>query len=302
MKRLVLLLALAALFFGSTLAMAQAPSMAKYDTSEMLAESKELPDLTFPSAAIELGMFSNLRNGLFRPTGGPKDLRYPALVLMHTCGGIREIETRYWLQAALDRGYVVLAVDGLRGNQTNCVFPLRVATGRRIKDAFDALHHLSGQPLVDPSKIFVAGFSQGAFIASLVSSAEVAAAFARTSALRFAASASLYGHCQYPAGSIPRIAYPIEIVRQDIDRPLLILMGNLDNETPPASCENVIPLLKSKGAPVESHIYPDGTHCWDCISLDGRVKTNSRGVQIVYRFDRAVTENSRQRMFDFFER
>ena len=302
MRPSALLVLLAMVISVCTPVLAQSPSMTKYDAAEMRAESGRLADLSFPFTALELGFFSKFNNVLFRPSGGVADQRFPALVLLHTCGAMRERETRYWVKAGLDKGFVVLAVDSLRGNDTNCNFPLRVESGRRIKDAFDALNHLAKLPFVDPGRIFVAGFSQGSFIASLLSSAEVAAAFAPPSNLRFAAAAGLYGHCQYPAGSLRGVSYQIDIVRSDIDRPLLLLMAQLDNETPPESCEAVLPLLKSRGAPVESHIYPDTTHCWDCVTLDGRVKTDSRGAQIVYRFDQATTDNSRQRVFDFFMR
>lgn len=278
------------------------PAMAQYDVKTMIAESAKLPDLTFPSEAKELWAFSNIYNGLFKPAGGAQELRYPVLVLLHTCGGIRQRESRYWIEAALDKGYVVLVVDGMRGNKTNCTPPTPVQTGRRIKDAFDALRHLSGLPFVDPARIFVAGFSQGAFTASFVSSAEVAMAFMGSNASRFSAAASFYGLCQYPAGSIPRINYPVEIVRQDVDRPLLILMGQLDNETPAAWCDSILPPLKSKGAPVEWHVYPETTHCWDCFTINGQFKTDFKGDQITYRFDKTVTEDSRRRMFDFFSR
>ena len=167
---------LAAVALTCTSVLAQSTSMTKYEAIEMRAESGRLPDLSFPSAAVDLGFFSNFSNVLFRPSGAAADQRYPALVLLHSCGAFREKETRYWVKAGLDKGYFVLPVDSLRGNDTNCIFPLRVESGRRIKDAFDALNYLAKLPFVDPARIFVAGFSQGFFIVSLLSSAEVAAA------------------------------------------------------------------------------------------------------------------------------
>ena len=112
----------------------------------------------------------------------------------------------------------------------------------------------------------------------------------------------MYGHCQYPAGSIRSISYQIDILRQDVDRPVLLLMAELDNETPPATCDEPLKKLKASGAPVEAHIYPKTTHCWDCVLSDGRSRTDFRGVQIVYRYDKAITDDSRQRAFDFIAR
>lgn len=78
------------------------------------------PDLTFPTEAKELSMFSPHGMAIFKPAGaGP----FPAVVLHHSCGGIRT-EIRDWARLALDRGYVVFVLDSLgpRGLKTNC-FP-----------------------------------------------------------------------------------------------------------------------------------------------------------------------------------
>jgi dienelactone hydrolase len=59
---------------------------------------------------------------------------------------------------------------------------------------------------------------------------------------------------------------------------------------------------KAKGAPVEWHVYPDATHCWDCKNLDGRSKTDIRGNHVVYRYDATATADSAKRMFEFLDR
>lgn len=292
----------AVLFIESVAALAQTPALTKYGPEEMLAESSKLADLTFPETAVELGLFSKFNNVLFRPSGGTSEQRYPAVVLLHRCGPFRDQEVRYWVEGALSKGYVVLPVDSLRGNATNCIFPLKVESGRRIKDAFDALRHLAGLPFVDSARVYVIGFSQGSFIATLASSAQVASAFGVPPTKKFAAAAGLYGHCQYPAGSIRGVSYQIDILRPDVDRPLLLLMAELDNETPPASCDEPVKQLKAKGVPIEAHIYPKTTHCWDCMLSDGLVRTDFRGVQIAYRYDKAITDDSSRRIFDFFSR
>ena len=57
--------------------------------------------------------------------------------------------------------------------------------------------------------------------------------------------------------------------------------------------------LKAANAPVEWHVYPDATHCWDCVSKNGLRKTDFQGHQVVYRYDRGVTEDSAKRAFEF---
>lgn len=58
---------------------------------------------------------------------------------------------------------------------------------------------------------------------------------------------------------------------------------------------------KMAGAPVKWHVYPEATHCWDCVSLDGNSKVDFRGNRVVYRYDKDITADSARRMFEFLE-
>ena len=92
------------------------------------------------------------------------------------------------------------------------------------------------------------------------------------------------------------------ILQPDSDRHLLMLLGGQDNETPPDSCLAMLADLQQKNAPVQWHLYPNATHCWDCKDQDGFTKmaitTNQR---VVYRFDAALTQDSRERVFRFLK-
>lgn len=261
-------------------------------------DAGSLGDLAFPDSGGELGSFSGLSNALFKPKGdGP----FPALVLAHTCGGIRPAEMRYWIEAGLQEGYVVLVVDSMRGNRNNCYAPAPVPAGRRFKDLYDAARHLSKLPFVDASRIAEMGFSQGALMAALLASPKAKQAVA-PAAPRYAASVGLYGTCRWPAGSLKTANFQITYLFDDSDRPLLFLMGDEDRETPPAYCDEPLSRLKEKGAPVEWHRYAGTTHCWDCSSMDGFSKIDHKGDRVSYRYDKAVTEDSRRRAFDFLAR
>jgi dienelactone hydrolase len=174
-------------------------------------------DLTFPTEPKTLAFFTPLSMALFKPDGdGP----FPALVVFHSCGGLRS-EIHDWVKVALAEGYVAFVVDALgpRGVQLNCFPPLPVSWSRLTKDAFDSLEHLKKLPYVDAKRIGLIGFSQGAMVGFLASSAEVTKGSPTGS--RFAAVVGLYGGC---AGGV------YEFLRQDVDRPLLVLMGELDHE------------------------------------------------------------------------
>jgi dienelactone hydrolase len=286
------------------LLMATAASGAGLDPRQAAAlktGANSLHDLTFPADAKELGFFSDLHNGLFKPPAAAAGKKSAALVIAHTCGGVRPAEAKYWLQAALDEGYVVLVLDSLRGNATNCIPPVPVPYGRLVKDLYDAAQSLSKLPFVDANRIAALGFSQGAFSAGLLASASVHAVVA-PDAPRYAATVGLYGTCQWPAGTFKGLDWPIRFVLPDSDRPLLYLMAQDDAEAPSTYCDDVLPSLAEQKAPVESHKYPGVTHCWDCSTLNGLSKVDFQGHRIVYRYDKDVTEDSRARVFEFLRR
>jgi dienelactone hydrolase len=88
----------------------------------------------------------------------------------------------------------------------------------------------------------------------------------------------------------------------DIDTPLLILMGGLDNETPPADCIARLEPLKAAGLNVDWHVYPEATHCWDCQNLDRFKKRDFRGNDVEYRYHSGAHKDSAERMFTFLTR
>ncbi|GJQ55326.1 MAG: hypothetical protein HKUEN07_18950 [Rhodocyclaceae bacterium] len=275
-----------------------ANALAQYGSPETLkVELKPGDDLSFPAEAAAPGTFANLSNALLAP-GGKGSAKLPALVVFHTCGGVKE-HIRYWAEEALKEGYVVLVPDAMRGLKHDCGSPPRIANARLIKDALDAVAHLATLPYVDARRISILGFSKGALVATWAASSSVANAL-RPGVPPIASAVSVYGFCALaPTRNRPQ---GVQILQPDTDRPLLMLMGGKDNETPPASCLERLPRLKEAGAPVEWHLYPDATHGWDQSELHGFSKTAYNGERVTYLFDKAVTEDTRKRIFDFLAR
>ena len=116
---------------------------------------------------------------------------------------------------------------------------------------------------------------------------------------RFAAAVAFYPGCFTIK---PASGRPYEVVNPDIDRPLLVLMGERDNETPPSECVPKLEAAKVAAAPVTWHVYPEATHSWDSKNLDGFSKVDFRGNQVVYRYDKDISADSARRMFDFLEK
>jgi dienelactone hydrolase len=258
----------------------------------VLSSASQAADLKFPDEAMELSASSPLAMAIYKPPGTG---RFPALVLVHTCGGLRP-EIRSWTKEALSRGYVAFVIDSLgpRGLKTVCRPPSAVSIWRGVQDSFQALDHLARFEFVDPDRVGLMGFSWGAMVGLLASSKTVAGVFSPSK--RFAAVASLYPGCYFPASGTRE---EIEFLRNDTDRPALLLLGQLDTETPPADCLPRLEALKERGAPVSWYLYPKATHCWDCRSLHNLSKEDSLGHKVVYLYDEQVTKDSGLRAFDF---
>lgn len=281
--------------FGFAALLACQMSLAQYGTPESLkAEMNQGDDLTFAREAAVLGANSSLANAVFTPgrKGGGK---LPALVILPTCGGISQ-HIRVWTEEAIKRGHVVLPVDGLRGLKADCGSPSKITNGRLVKDTLDAVAHLAAMPDVDRQRISVLGFSKGAIVATWLASTNVGNTL-RPGTQSVAGVVAAYGLC----GMGPTRGRPqgITILQPDTDRPLLTLLGGRDNETSPASCLELMPKLKDKGAPVQWHLYPEATHAWDKKEQDGFSKLDFKNERVTYQYDAATTEDSIKRVFEF---
>jgi dienelactone hydrolase len=276
----------AILFAAATLALAQQP-MAR--------------DLQFPAEPVAFSAIDRPQMALFKPAGaGP----FPALVLVHQCGGLGTRKPNEsmltWAKEAVARGYVALLIDSLgpRGVDTVCYGPKGgLVFARGVKDALQAAEHLQKFDFVDKKRVALAGYSWGAMVSVLASSARWSGN--ALPGVRFAAAVAFYPGC-FTLRPPTTAAY--EIVQPDIDRPLLVLMGGQDTETPAEECVAKLGVAKAAGAPVEWHVYPQATHCWDCRHLDGFSKTDVRGTSVTYRYSMDYTTDSLQRMFQFLDR
>lgn len=289
-------LMLSLLLLGSTGALAQPAS------NTLLAAASLAKDLEFPKKPSSFSFFTVPEMSLYKPDGpGP----FPALVLHHQCGGLgadrwQNVSMLDWAKEAVARGYVALLIDSLgpRGVKTVCMGPQGgVNFARGVRDALQAAEHLRKFDFVDKKRIALAGYSWGAMIAVLASSNRWGTSLAAGD--RFAAAVAFYPGCftiRPPGGS------PYEIVNSDIDRPLLVLMGEKDTETPSSECVSKLQAAKAAEAPVELHVYPEATHCWDCRNLDGVSKVDVRGNRVVYRYDKGGTQDSARRTFEFLEK
>jgi dienelactone hydrolase len=221
----------------------------------------------------------SVSNVVFKPAGdGP----FPAVVLVHTCGGNGELHMRLHARELLDAGMVVLLQDSFapRGKR-NCGIQnsegITFLAG--VIDAYAALGHLRNLPFVDKDHVYLAGYSWGGFVATLMGSPRLAELMKAPG--RYRATVANYSSCSGGKGPL---------VSEATDRPLLMLLGEKDDETPPSTCFPLLEQYKAKGLPLSWHVYPGTTHGWD--------KQGQASYGYFYNAD--VAKDATRRMLEFF--
>jgi dienelactone hydrolase len=177
----------------------------------------------------------------------------PAVVLLHGCGGgWRGLDER-WGKLLAEWGYVTLTVDrfGTRGITSACTGGIPPST---LYDAYRSLNYLAELPSVDPDRVAVVGFSQGAMLALLsVERGQIE----RDAKGKFRAAIGFYPPCLGLKGNMTV--------------PALIMIGELDDWTPASECRNLaegrddwgISREKGHGIPIEITVYPGAYHDFD---------------------------------------
>jgi len=202
---------------------------------------------------------------LFTPASSPvmRDRR-PAIVLMHGCGGMVDshgalvARNRDWAERFARWGFVTLVPDsfGSRGIRPLCELKDRPIQpwNERTVDAYAALDYLVSRNDVDPSAVFVLGWSHGG--STVMSVVRRDAPGRRASGPQFRAAVAFYPGC---SGPLHQKSYQPSM-------PLLILHGEADDWVPAAPCVDLGHKLEASGLPVQTITYPNAHHGFDAPS------------------------------------
>jgi len=171
---------------------------------------------------------------------------FPAIILLHGAIGF---DKHYddWAARLASWGYVALLLDGFgpRGQSSFSAPPLTLA-----QDICYAKSYLSELPYVDPQRIGVIGWSQ-----------KGASALA-TLCVRFPTLQN-----EYPLRAVATF-YPYCFrALADLDFPLLILIGELDDKCPVSLCVERMPRKKTHNE-VILKVYPRVYHGFDIEGID----------------------------------
>jgi dienelactone hydrolase len=206
----------------------------------------------FPSATP--GAPVTIEATLVRPAGpGPS----PAVVQLHGCAGI-EAQSFRWARWLAERGYVALVVDsfGPRRLAGDCRSgPDDPPITARFDDAFGALRYLQSLPEVRADRVAAIGWSQGGVYAmAVINGPSLERARGRGVALPATGFAAGIG--MYPGGCF-------SLVKEQVVRPLLVLIGEADDWTPAAKCREMVEAMRSRGADAGIVTYPGAYHYFD---------------------------------------
>jgi dienelactone hydrolase len=214
---------------------------------------------THPNDRSFAGSLS-LKGRLTKPEGsGP----FPAVVLLHGCGGLSPRRDNRWVERLTRWGYLTLQVDsfGPRGISSVCTYNSKDSIDivqRRIQDAYDAQAYLAGLTFVDANRIAVMGWSHGGLI-TLESILDKKNAFR--------AAVAFYPRC---SGKLT-----------GLKTPLLILIGRDDDWTPAKACLEMMPPGKSSPQSILK-IYPGAYHGFDIFGADMNVMGASGSHHLQY--------------------
>ncbi len=187
--------------------------------------------------------------------------RYPAVIVVHTLGGYRDANEGYVAAELRKSGFATLTYDSFAARGTTGVAmqgsPGYLPAG--VVDAYAALRRLSSEPKIDADRIAIIGFSFGAEVAHLTAFEPLRSAL-NPGQGRFAAHVAFY-----PAGNFGVIAERGAYTGS----PVLMLLGEKDDNLPVAKIESYLAYARAAGnpAPIETVTYPGAYHAWTVPNL-----------------------------------
>jgi dienelactone hydrolase len=237
--------------------------------------------VSFPSTDADLkgGTPTTITGYLYKPAGaGP----FAAVVGLHGCSGLKGPTSKLyeqWGEFLSRAGYVLLLVDYLQPRGWNSVCEdFGVGLSREIpRDAVGGMNYLRSRPDIRPDSLAIMGWSYGGMATLFTMSKGALAqdvALPKAPERDFRAAIVFYpSGCLFLLGRNPATNQTNTHWRPR--QPMLLLMGETDNYTPAAPCEEVIAQATREGGPqIDAHFYANTYHVFDHPNLPITVLTD----------------------------
>jgi hypothetical protein len=118
---------------------------------------------------------TTMAGSLFVPSNMEKTKRYPALVVAHPFGGVKEQTAGIYARKMAEKGYVALAFDASHHRESGGYRPDRENPAERMEDMCCAIDYLTTLPIVDEDRIGLLGICTGGSYALGVAPTEMRA-------------------------------------------------------------------------------------------------------------------------------
>jgi dienelactone hydrolase len=197
---------------------------------------------------------ASLPGELMMPRGaGP----FPAVIILHGCYGIgppAALERlRQYASWYVDRGYAGLILDSFAPRGVSRCIGDQPTPLTRAFDAYRALEYLAALGSIDPGRVTLQGHSHGG--ATVLSALDQITVEMAGTPVRFAGGVAYYPPCAYEAGAYSSAEFYA---------PVLILIGEKDDWTPAADCEQLHARQHAQTpGQVRLTVFPGATHAFD---------------------------------------
>jgi dienelactone hydrolase len=176
--------------------------------------------------------------------------------VVHTLGGYRDANEGYVAAELRKSGFATLTYDSFAARGTTGA-AMQGSSGylpAGVVDAYAALRQLASDPRIDADRIAILGFSFGGEVAHLAAFEPLRSALIPGPG-RFAAHVAFY-----PGGNLGVIAERGAYTGS----PVLMLLGDNDDNLPVAKIENYLAYARAAGipTPIETVTYPGAYHAW----------------------------------------
>lgn len=226
--------------------------------AKIQSEPVSFSSLTFPGALFkpflppaEEGKPTRTSAILTLPPG---EARFPAVVLVHGCGGVSPGQ-HAWAGAFSRLGIATLIVDSFRNRNVReiCTGKQSVNVASVIADAYHALDFLAVHPHIDSSRIAILGASFGGRTALWTSNDRIQQRYGKGSA-RFAAHLAFY-----PASCYVTLADETNVS----GAPIRVFHGTADDWIPIGPCRAYVDRLRQAGKDAALLEYAGARHSFD---------------------------------------